>query len=79
MHKAHTLKRDLVVLDHVDETTVGADENVATALELLELSAELSATVGDDGEEVASVRELVGLLLDLNSELAGRGEHEVEG
>ena len=66
----------MVVLHQVDEASGGGDEQVAAALELLDLAVELGAAHDDD-------RTLAGLLayhgddlLDLRRELARGRDHE---
>src|SRR5687767_15574506 len=44
----------------------------------LELTSEFGSTINDNSLQMAAVRELTGLLLDLNRELAGGREHRSE-
>ena len=74
-----SLQGNLSPVHQVDESPWGGDEYVASPLHLAELLRGGRASVHDARRDTRLVGEFARLLVDLNGELAGRGEHERDG
>ncbi len=70
---------DATSLYEIDQSSGGSDEQIAAALDLSELGADISATVDDARADPRAVGKLARLVVDLGDELTGRGEDERGG
>jgi len=77
--EANIAKADTATLHQVDKTTGSGREEIATTLNLSELSANVGTTVHDGRLDPRSVSELSGLVVDLRDELTSGSEDERAG
>ncbi|GIX64757.1 mediator of RNA polymerase II transcription subunit 6 [Babesia caballi] len=70
---------NLVAVDEIGQTAGGRHADVAAAVQLEQLTADLAATVQDDSANARGEDELAGLGEGLHRELAGRREDQTDG
>jgi hypothetical protein len=73
------LQGDAATLDQIDETTRGSNEQIAAALDLAKLGANVGTTVDDTRTDPRTVGELAGLVEDLGHQLTGGGQNQRGG
>eukprot|EP00042_Codosiga_hollandica_P051259 m.626658 g.626658 ORF g.626658 m.626658 type:complete len:338 (+) comp58246_c0_seq2:519-1532(+) len=70
------VERNLATFHHVDQTTGRGNEKVATALDLAQLGADVSAAVDAAQTDLGAVGDLASLVVDLRGKLASRGQDQ---
>jgi hypothetical protein len=73
------LQRNLASFHEVHEATGRGDEDVATAVKILQLHALFSASVDADGAQAGAPGELARFVVDLTGQLASGGEDQNDG
>jgi hypothetical protein len=72
-------KRDAATLDEIYQTTGGSNEQVAAALNLAQLGANVGTTINDTWAHPGSVREFSGFFEDLGDQLTGGSKDQGGG
>ncbi|GKT40846.1 uncharacterized protein ColSpa_01026 [Colletotrichum spaethianum] len=70
------LEGDAATLDKIDKTSGGGNEQVAAALDLTKLGADVGTTVDDTRADPGAVRELAGLFVDLGNQLTSGSQNQ---
>ena len=73
------LKGDAATLDQIDETTGGSNKQIAAALDLAKLGANVGTTVDHTRTDPRTVGELAGLVENLGDQLTGGGQNQRGG